>query len=521
MAVVTLNGTRLSSADTNGGWGNFNSGGPSPAAEPQLKYQGTAAVNKKVTSTTSRQGVQYTHGSSQNMSASGLWLAKMKVGDAGDLNAVYGCEVAIGSGTGAYYSYNVSGTGANNDQYTAGYNSQGGLAEGYIITAINPRVAQWREGTTGSPNVAGISFFGFAAQFLTGGAKSENLAGDAVDVGIGLDYNGAAFTFEDGADTDQNVVANRWGFACRNGSVLSLRGLHRVGFTAATTGTDNSKVLFPDGYHGTGDCGIEVNAGNVANSVTFAGTYSGLGRLYGSDDTRPDFTVTGSAGLVTITGTLEGFCRVNLTSAAVVSGASIECGELTLGGASLTSATVRCASASGVPVLTDFSDTSVSGVSFVQAGSGHAIVIDAPGSYSFNGLTFSGFGTGNAAAVYNNSGGAVTINVAGGNTPTVRNGAGATTDVVSALQIAIKVQDASLVPVSGALVYIDENDAAPFILNASTDLNGDVAGAYSGAPVTARLRVRKYGFKQLDEPLPLGAGDINRTVTLSLDPQQV
>ena len=62
---------------------------------------------------------------------------------------------------------------------------------------------------------------------------------------------------------------------------------------------------------------------------------------------------------------------------------------------------------------------------------GHAIKITTPGSYTFNNLTFTSFGADgtNTAAIFNDSGGAVTINSFGGSLPTVRNGTGATTTV--------------------------------------------------------------------------------------------
>ena len=64
---------------------------------------------------------------------------------------------------------------------------------------------------------------------------------------------------------------------------------------------------------------------------------------------------------------------------------------------------------------------------------GHGIKIIAVGSYLFNALTFSNFGVdgSSTAAIYNNSGGAVTITIAGGVNPTIRNGAGASTTLVS------------------------------------------------------------------------------------------
>ena len=62
---------------------------------------------------------------------------------------------------------------------------------------------------------------------------------------------------------------------------------------------------------------------------------------------------------------------------------------------------------------------------------GHAIKVSSAGTYTFTGLTFTGFGANgsNTAAILNDTGGAVTINVFGGLAPTVKNGTGATTTV--------------------------------------------------------------------------------------------
>jgi hypothetical protein len=87
---------------------------------------------------------------------------------------------------------------------------------------------------------------------------------------------------------------------------------------------------------------------------------------------------------------------------------------------------------------TDLHDTD-----FIQTGVGHAIELDTAGTYDFQDITFTGYGGtpgtndtassgANDAAVYNSSGGAITINVNGtGNEPSVRNAAGSTTTVVS------------------------------------------------------------------------------------------
>lgn len=92
-------------------------------------------------------------------------------------------------------------------------------------------------------------------------------------------------------------------------------------------------------------------------------------------------------------------------------------------------------SADGLLILDTAGDSNnMANISFVDDGAGHAIIITATGSYTFDNFTFtSGFtGTGTNAAVYNNSGGAVTIAVInGGDTPSVRNGAGASTTITN------------------------------------------------------------------------------------------
>lgn len=61
--------------------------------------------------------------------------------------------------------------------------------------------------------------------------------------------------------------------------------------------------------------------------------------------------------------------------------------------------------------------------------SGHAIKIPSTGTYNFTNLSFDNFGLDNTdtSAIYNNSGGAVTIFINGGDTPSIKNSLGSTT----------------------------------------------------------------------------------------------
>ena len=92
--------------------------------------------------------------------------------------------------------------------------------------------------------------------------------------------------------------------------------------------------------------------------------------------------------------------------------------------------------ADGLMILDTAGDSNnMDNVIFNSDGTGHAIEITAPGSYTFTSLTFNGYaaqgGTATDRAIYNNSGGAVTITVVDGPTPSYRDGAGASTTIVA------------------------------------------------------------------------------------------
>jgi hypothetical protein len=89
-----------------------------------------------------------------------------------------------------------------------------------------------------------------------------------------------------------------------------------------------------------------------------------------------------------------------------------------------------------------FSNTpnNISNSSFTSTGTGHAIEITATGTYDFVGNTFTGYGLSGTtnAAIYNNSGGLVTLNISGGgSTPTIRNGTGASTVINNTITVTL------------------------------------------------------------------------------------
>ncbi len=120
-------------------------------------------------------------------------------------------------------------------------------------------------------------------------------------------------------------------------------------------------------------------------------------------------------------------------------------------------------------------DSFIDNITGTTGSAGHSIELTATGSHAFDNISFSGGGgtqgsnltpaSGSTTAdVYNNSGGAITINVSNsGDTPSVRNAAGSTTTVVNAVTIKFTVKDAAGDAIEGAnvLVEADTGGALP------------------------------------------------------------
>lgn len=482
--VATTTNSRVNASDSATGWGNYGSGGGAPASEAQLAYLGTA-VNTQV-KTTALDGIDYDHGSVTDMTSATrkLWIVKVIVGDSFDTNTTEGVRVAIGSGSQTdMREFNIAGSGANGltavyDEYPA----QGG----YIITAINPDAnTVWQEvAETGTPSWANVDWWGVQCAMVVGGAKSENLAMDSIDIGSGLELHAGDGASAD-ADMDVLVVADqgspgtpgtRWGYVTAKFGIIFVHGMMEVGRSggsaAITEFTDTSSiVVFPDAYYDLGDCGFIFDIGNASTVMAVGMTVLGRGATNGTEDTRPDHTVVGTAGAYTFTGLLANHRNVTFTSVCDVAG-DIECQLLTQASANIENATIRTTSITNVGCLQDptfGTTTDLNNTEFIQAGAGHAIEIDTAGSYTLTDLTFTGYNAsdGNSdSAIYCSAGsGTLTLNISGGNTPSVR--APSMTIVKNnTVTVGVTVKDSStLAVISGARVYVtplDNTDDLPF-----------------------------------------------------------
>lgn len=507
MAVVsvTAQNTRIDDAENAGTWADIGGGGGS-VTEPDFKYQGSNCVSRKGAS--GQRGFYFPAGTTQDLSNStGTYQTVMfkyicttpgllELSTSGNL----GQQLQIGSSNADFQAYDV--------QYSDTYPA----ISSFLVLPIDPNVSGFIDSTTGGPVLlSAIDYYGIEYD-QTAVSKAENQGMDAIDIGSGLTLVGGDGADPDGAwqdfsDFDFGTTTNRFGYVRELDGIYFMYGTLQIGSATATVFNDSGQTLtFPDGLFGVGFSGIGIDLQNATTDVDFeSSTFLGQGTSTTSD-TRPIITVTGTSGSFLATGcVIDNFADVTLTSASELNACLItRLAAMTLGGGTLDSCDINDHdTATGVGLIQADSLANISGCAFDNTGgTGHAIQINTAGTYNFSGNTFTGYGAigSNDAAIYNNSGGLVTINLLGDNTnPTYRNGAGATTVVNNAVSINISGV------VEGTSVQVIANETAGTVTTGDVlafglaDSNGEFSfslnyeGAF-GAGLDVVVRCRNQGF---------------------------
>ena len=405
MAVyaVTFDGARFWAADTYTSCGNYGGSGAGGAAEAPIAYHNGLACNRKQSVTGGTLGgLDYdpAAGAIDHTGATRrLAFVKAIISDSFDCNTSEGMRITMGSASTATHKYNLAGSTATNDAYLA-YPAQGG----YVLTAIDVTETFWPITTTGTIDTTAIDYYGIQGSWITGQAKAENIAIDAVDVGTGLYLVGGT-----GADPqaeltgyvakDQDITTNRWGCVSGAGSTVNAWCVLRAG-GAIELNDSTSIVNFKDGYHSAGLTGILHELDTAASTFDVGATFIGEGKLYnaGAIDTRPDYTVTGTTMTAdyNLTGVIRNFRNVVLNSKVHADGAAIEAQLLTQATAHIENCTIKTTSLTSIATLQDPTfgiSTGLHDTDFIQAGAGHAIELSGVGStYAVPTLTFTGYG---------------------------------------------------------------------------------------------------------------------------------
>lgn len=426
-ATYTTDLTTLSTADATTSMAEPTgaTAGGIPVAETDFFIQG-AGCNSKTFNATAVGGIGYTAGAAVTIPTDGavfVW-AYFGAPNALTIKSSGGKQILLGESGAAYKKYYVSGS----DTYTYG---------GWVCYPVSPTItASAVQGT--SPTGTTVTMAGYAANVSNAVAKGNPFGLDAIRYGRGKitiaggDLANGYGTFSACATSNNDIVANRWGIFSLVDGAYKMQGLLEF---ALTDFRDSNKTIVIQNteFVTAGFNGFEVTSASA--NVQWTGiSVSSLGTV-----SKGRFTVTAN-GTVGITGCtftdMDSFTF--LSNSTVTDTVFRRCGIVTSTGATISLNTFT--SASGVTAVTTNNPATIQDCNFISSGTGHGVTITTPGTYTFSGNIFTGYGSAGTtnAAVYNNSGGAVTLNISGGGSvPTVRNGTSASTSVVASINLTL------------------------------------------------------------------------------------
>lgn len=309
-------------------------------------------------------------------------------------------------------------------------------------------------------------------------AGTRELSWHAADNAVGISYYGVIgdtikhtnssitsstpFYWKIHASATSAATWDFTGLSIYNGTVTLLvaanAGFNRMSFTSCPVLTATSCTIagsaFTTNPSVAGTSGIFTNCTFTSNTLVTAtnGTLTNCTLTSNPTVTADGTTISGTTftsntTVTTTTATISNSTFSGNTTIALsgstVSGStftSLPAGNGTISIDASTSFTscsfnTTTLTAGNAPIVTTFAifDGLFANCTFTGSGSGgHAVQVTTTGTTTFSGNTFTGFGADGttSAAIFNDSGGAVTLNISGGgNTPTIRNGAGASTTV--------------------------------------------------------------------------------------------
>lgn len=447
-------------SDSNTGWSELtgHTGGGADATETDYYIQGTACVSQATgTATGTAAGMEYDYGSNVTFNTGDhffIWQIFTAPG-AIDTFANGGMRFGVGPSSGNFRYWKCFGVDTNRYPYG-----------GWVNTAIDPTyTADYTEGTF----TANYRIFASWPNITAAVTKGNPHGVDAIRVGRGQilavngdSTNGYATFAGLAAKNDANDATNgynRWGlFQYQAGSYL-WKGLLSLG--SATTAVDfrdsNRNIVVED----TRRVASTFNKIEISHASSYV-TWTNI-NITALGTTSPGNVEIASANpyvrfdscVFTDMGT---FLLRSLTD--VVSCTFRRCGLVTMNTAEI-QYTLFDKPAGAVGLLCDNIEY-LGNVQFISDGTGHALELTsahAGGAFQMQALTFTGYAASNGStgneAIYNNSGGAVTLYVNGPTAPSVRNGTGAsTTFILASTTVTVHAQDITGTAVEGAQVFL-------------------------------------------------------------------
>lgn len=403
-----------------------------------------------------------------------------------------------------------------------------GYLGGWVYYVVDPSrnfdvvtagTASWT--TTGNPaQLSGVDGLGCRWKILnTIMGASDNCFLDVISVGTGYRLtNGDAGSTEGKFNdfiTFEETSTNRYGALESKSGVLFPLCKLRIGAASGATNTEfydsGFTVVWQDSFVSSTFYALICEQGTGTTDVQLS---NGTLKAAGTTEVYLDFAGVSNVDLTNIV--VERARLIDLDANCTWIGGQIgSSGQVELFGAA-TLSDLSFLSGTDAVQLRITNNTyldNVNNISFTSGGTGHAIEITATGTYEFDNITFSNYAgtdgsTGNEC-VYNNSGGAVTINVTGGTTPTIRNGSGASTTVNSgSVSATVTVTTSSGVAISSARVLVVAATGGPFPY--------DVTVTISNSGTTATVTHTSHGLATNDKIQIKGASHYQNNGVFSI-----
>lgn len=429
MAVILV-GEVASNADTAADFTTLN-GGANISGDDDF-VQGTGAVGDKMSNTTeilASNNLTSTYNFSTGGTHAGYHVI-MWFNTKTPVNSTGGLRIYAGNG----------GGGADGSWYVDPLNFyKGGFITKVVDTARDFDVVNGGWSLTNNPaQLTSIVELGGQFNTITSIMGSfNNVQVDQITVGLGLRVSGGTAgspnTMEEVRAADEDT--NYWGWwSSANGSYVGKGKL----YIGPETGSDTS--VFEDSAFAinfaeelVADDFYEINVRGGGTSVLW-----NLASISSANPNRNRWTLTLDSSIASFNdtnGVWTGARNIFLDSSANLTGTTmINCNKVYQSGATFDGVTVIDANtASGEAFIVSNSPQLISNCDF-NYSTGHTLELtsDCPTAFTFSNNSFNGsYGANgsNEAAIYNNSGKAIVINVSGGDTPTYRNGTGASTTV--------------------------------------------------------------------------------------------
>lgn len=413
------------------GWAAFGGGGAGLGTGADFAIQDTLAIDKQITS--ADKGMMH-NDATVSLGANDHifgWIYAATPGICDTLTN-HGGYMAVGTGTGDFNKYAMFGSDTR---------PEGGNKPWVVRYSTSTPSPGAQVGTPG----ATPTYFGGGLN-TTATAKGANLGLDAFRFGTGAYItagDGTTPATIDGFATQDEATLNKWGIMFRQEGAYKWQGRFVVGQDNTGTATaahfddtESAAIFVLDTLHSQADFTQWIidhasTVFNCSNKAFFSLGTNNPGKVVINNASA---TSTGwNTCIWNDFGTLQGHVNVDYTTCSFN-----RCDNIDQNSGTFSSCTFNATTATAA--ITGSNPSLVTNSHFISDGSSHGYECDTAGTYSWTGNTDEGYtGTRGSnlvassgstnAMFYNNSGGAITLNVSGGQSPSVRNAAGSTTTV--------------------------------------------------------------------------------------------